>query len=63
MTEARVEWIDQLLKSGKRDAAVQESHRLRTLLREGMEVGLSKHELTSALTRTRRVLEQAESGS
>ena len=63
VTEARVEWIDQLLKSGKRDAAVQEGDRLRKLLRDGMEVGLSKHELTSALTRTRRVLEQAESGS
>ena len=63
VTEARVESIDQLLKSGKRDAAVQEGDRLRKLLREGMEVGLSEHELTSALTRTHRVLEQAESGS
>lgn len=60
VTEARVESIDQLLKAGDRDGAARESDRLRKLLLEGIELGLSKNELASALTRTRRVLEQVE---
>lgn len=63
VTQARVASIGELLKTGQRDAAVQESERLRKLLREGMEVGLSKHDLTAALIQTRRVLEQVESAS
>jgi tetratricopeptide (TPR) repeat protein len=61
VTEARAESIDQLLKTGKREAAIEEGDRLRQLLRQSMEVGLSKSDLASALTRTRRVLEQVES--
>jgi tetratricopeptide (TPR) repeat protein len=61
VTEARAESIDQLLKTGKREAAIQEGDRLRTLLRQSMEVGLTKADLTAALTRTRHVLEQVES--
>mgnify|MGYP001609775466 CR=1 FL=1 len=61
VTEARAESIDQLLKTGRREAAIQEGDRLRTLLRQSMEVGLTKTDLTAALTRTRHVLEQVES--
>ncbi len=61
VTEARAESIDQLLKTGKRDAALEEGDRLRKLLRDSLEVGLSKQELTSALMRSRRVLDQVES--
>jgi tetratricopeptide (TPR) repeat protein len=60
VTEARAESIDQLLQQGQRDAAVEESVRLRRLLREGLEVGLSRTDLTHALTKTRLVLEQVE---
>jgi tetratricopeptide (TPR) repeat protein len=60
VTETRAESIDQLLQQGQRDAAIEESVRLRRLLREGLEVGLSRTDLTQALTKTRRVLEQVE---
>jgi tetratricopeptide (TPR) repeat protein len=62
VTEARVESIDQLLKAGDRDAATRESDRLRKLLLESIELGLSQTELRSALTRSRRVLERVEPG-
>jgi len=60
VAEARAESIGRLLKTGDRDAAARESDRLRRLLLEGIELGLTKNELTSALTRTRRVFEQVE---
>jgi tetratricopeptide (TPR) repeat protein len=60
VTEARVESIDQLLKAGDRDGATRESDRLRKLLVESIELGLSQTELRSALTRSRRVLERVE---
>jgi tetratricopeptide (TPR) repeat protein len=60
VAEARAASIGRLLKTGDRDAAARESDRLRRLLLEGIELGLTKNELTSALTRTRRVFEQVE---
>jgi tetratricopeptide (TPR) repeat protein len=60
VAEARAESIGRLLKTGDRDAAARESDRLRRLLLEGIELGLTKNELTSALTRTRRVFEQVK---
>jgi len=60
VTEARVESIDHLLRVGDRDGAARESDRLRRLLLESIELGLTKSELTSALTRTRRMLGQVE---
>ncbi len=60
VTEARVESIDHLLRVGDRDGAARESDRLRKLLLESIELGLTKSELTSALTRTRRMLGQVE---
>ncbi len=62
VTHSRAESIEQLLQRGQRDAAIEESVRLRRLLREGLEVGLSGTELTQALTKTRRVLEQVGQG-
>jgi tetratricopeptide (TPR) repeat protein len=62
-TTARVEAIDQLLKTGNREAAAAEGERLRTLLREGLDVGLSVGDLTSVLATSRRVLDGVETGS
>ena len=58
--DARGAEINRLAKDGNRSAAVAEAERLKTLMREGIERGLSQQELSLALTKARRVLEALE---
>lgn len=62
ITDSRTGFIDQLLKSSKREAALAEGERLLTLIREGMGLGLSYDEMTQVLTKTRRIIEQVQQG-
>jgi len=58
VADSRTGVIGQLLKDGKREAALAEGERLLTLIQEGMGAGLSQEEVTGALTRARSLLEQ-----
>ena len=60
VADVRTASIDQLLRQGRRQAAAEQGDRLRLLLREGLKVGLSRKDLTQALTKVRRVLDQVE---
>lgn len=55
--------ISQLLKDGKREAAAEAGERLKELLRESLELGLSQQELSPAFSRARRALEPFEQGA
>ncbi len=63
VADARGALITRLAKDGNRGAAVEEAERLKTLMRESLERGLSQQELSLALTKARRVLEGLERGS
>lgn len=58
VADSRTGVIGQLLKAGKREAALAEGERLLALIQEGMGAGLSQEEVTGALTRARSLLEQ-----
>jgi tetratricopeptide (TPR) repeat protein len=60
VVEARAQTITRLARDGNRTAAVQEVERLKTLMREGLERGLSQRELATALARARRIVEWLE---
>ncbi|MBI2555663.1 MAG: hypothetical protein HYV92_14855, partial [Candidatus Rokubacteria bacterium] len=60
VTDARGGEITRLAKDGNRSAAVAEAERLKALMRESLERGLSQQELSLALTKARRVLEGLE---
>lgn len=63
VVDARAAVISQLVKEGKRSGAVEEGERLKTLIREGLERGLSQEELSPVFSRARRVLELIEQGA
>ncbi|MEK7709646.1 MAG: hypothetical protein AAB324_02765 [candidate division NC10 bacterium] len=63
VTDARGTTIARLAKDGNRNAAVAEAERLKTLMRESLERGLSQQELSLALTKAKRVMEALERGS
>lgn len=54
--------IAQFVKDGKRDVALTEGERLLALIEEGMDAGLSEADVAPALTKARRVVEQARQG-
>ncbi|MBI3031834.1 MAG: hypothetical protein HYY64_20200 [Candidatus Rokubacteria bacterium] len=60
VTDARGITIGQLAKDGDRSAAVAEAERLKALMRESLERGLSQQELSSALSKAKRVMEALE---
>lgn len=60
VTDARGATIAQLAKDGNRSAAAAEGERLKALMRQGLERGLSQQELSLALTKARRLLEALE---
>ena len=62
VTDARGATIARLAKDGNRNAAVAEAERLKTLMRESLERGLSQQELSLALTKAKRVMEALERG-
>ncbi len=62
VTDARGAMIARLAKDGNRNAAVAEAERLKTLMRESLERGLSQQELSLALTKAKRVMEALERG-
>lgn len=63
VADARARGIAQLAKDGDRAAAGVEVERLKALLRESLERGLSQRDLSAALSRARRVVEWLEQGS
>ncbi|MBI4591704.1 MAG: hypothetical protein HY725_22990 [Candidatus Rokubacteria bacterium] len=63
VVETRAASITQLAKEGKRSAAVQEAERLKSLIRESLELGLSEQELSPALSRARKAIELLEQGT
>lgn len=63
VTDARGATITRLAKDGSRSAAVAEAERLKTLMRESLERGLSQQELSLALTKAKRVMDALERGS
>jgi len=63
VTDARGATIARLAIDGNRNAAVAEGERLKTLMRESLERGLSQQELSLALTKAKRVMEALERGS
>jgi hypothetical protein len=63
VTDARGATIARLAKDGNRNAAVAEAERLKTLMRESLERGLSQQELSLALTKAKRVMGALERGS
>lgn len=60
VADSRTSVIGRLLKDGKQDAALAEGDRLLALIREGVDAGLSDTEITAALTKTRRAIEQVQ---
>lgn len=62
VTDARGATITRLAKDGNRSAAVAEAERLKTLMRESLERGMSQQELSLALTKAKRVMEALERG-
>lgn len=62
IADSRTGVIGQLLKDGQREAALAEGERLLSLIREGMDAGLSDEEIAAALTKTRRIIEQVQQG-
>lgn len=60
VADARGAEITRLAKDGNRSAAVAEAERLKTLMRESLERGLTQQELSLALAKARRVLETLE---
>lgn len=63
VVDARTQAIRELVKDGNRSAAVEEGERLKTLLRQSLERGLSQQELSPAFSRARRALESLEQGT
>ncbi len=62
LTDARGAEISRLAKDGNRSAATAAAERLKALMRESLERGLSQQELSLALTKARRVMEALERG-
>lgn len=54
--------IAQFVKDGQREVALTEGERLLALIEEGMDAGLSEADVAPALTKARRVVEQARQG-
>jgi tetratricopeptide (TPR) repeat protein len=63
VVDKRAAAITRLVKEGKRSAALEESERLKSLIRESIELGLSQQELSPAFARARRALESLEQGA
>ncbi|MBI3625168.1 MAG: hypothetical protein HY215_03335 [Candidatus Rokubacteria bacterium] len=60
LTEGRATIISQLVKDGKRSAAVEAGERLKAAIRESLELGLSQQELSPVIAKARRALEPIE---
>ena len=62
VAEARAAAITQLLRDRKRSAAREGGERLRALMREGLERGLTQQELSPAFAKARLALESIDQG-
>jgi hypothetical protein len=60
LTEGRGAIIGQLVRDGKRSAAAEAGERLKAVIRESLELGLSQQELSPVIARARRALEPIE---
>lgn len=63
VAEGRAALINQLVKDGKRSAAVEEGERLKAVLRESLELGLSQQELSPVIAKARLALESIDQGT
>ena len=62
VAEARATVISQLVKDGKRSDAMEEGERLKSLLRESLDLGLRQQELSPAFQKARRAMGLIEKG-
>ncbi len=63
VAEGQAPIIGQLVKDGKRSAAVEAGERLKAVIRESLELGLSQQELSPVIAKARRALEPIDQGT
>ncbi len=63
VAEGRAAIINQLVKDGKRSAAMEEGERLKAVIRESLELGLTQQELSPVIAKARRALESIDQGT
>ncbi|MFQ5829060.1 MAG: hypothetical protein ACE5JD_07890 [Candidatus Methylomirabilia bacterium] len=62
LADSRAVLVGHLLKDSKPEAALAEVEHLRALIRKGMDTGLTRQELTPALTKTRQLINRLAQG-